>query len=243
MSRKVDAWDILLGKQTKTASSSDEFEFTATAGEVEEVDTEDGLAFTARAEVDEVYEYLGDGSFESSFVASALDTSMGERKLDQGQFTSMQALTDSYRQRNALRLPVEAGTKVKFTAHNAGVLFTYDDPPAPNEEGVVVTARLGSSSGPSDTSYNDRVFVKFDDGKVRLICADHLTLAKGMTKRMAAQNRIRVASLDAVLGEFLKVAEDVLINKASRDLWSLKKDGTDFVIERLFDDQGDPLKA
>jgi hypothetical protein len=40
-----------------------------------------------------------------------------------------------------------------------------------------------------------------------------------------------------------RTASDTLIHKATKDLWSLKKDGSDYVIERLFDDSGSPLKV
>ena len=52
----------------------------------------------------------------------------------------------------------------------------------------------------------------------------------------------RVASLGD-LTDFLKVAKDTLVHRATKDLWSFKKVGEDFVIERLFDETGDPLKV
>jgi len=45
------------------------------------------------------------------------------------------------------------------------------------------------------------------------------------------------------LTAFLKVGSETLVHKATRDLWSLRKDGKEFVIERLFDDTGVPLKV
>jgi len=54
--------------------------------------------------------------------------------------------------------------------------------------------------------------------------------------------RTKVASLGD-LGGFLRKASDTLVHVSSQDLWSLKKeaDGS-FYIERLFDDNGNPLK-
>jgi len=51
----------------------------------------------------------------------------------------------------------------------------------------------------------------------------------------------RVASLRDLKG-FTRIASDTLIRKSEKDLWSLKQtDDGDWVIERLFDDDGNPL--
>lgn len=54
--------------------------------------------------------------------------------------------------------------------------------------------------------------------------------------------RKRVASLGD-LSEFVRVSGETLIHKSKRELWALKQDGGSFFIERLFDDNGDPLKG
>jgi hypothetical protein len=55
--------------------------------------------------------------------------------------------------------------------------------------------------------------------------------------------RMRVASLQQLVG-FQRVSAETLIHKSDRDLWSLKKEGDGkFYIERLFDDNGSPLKG
>lgn len=51
----------------------------------------------------------------------------------------------------------------------------------------------------------------------------------------------RISSLKDLKG-FTRIASDTLIRKAEKDLWSLKQTGDgDWVIERLFDDDGNPL--
>lgn len=50
------------------------------------------------------------------------------------------------------------------------------------------------------------------------------------------------------LGKSAKVASGegvnhVLVHQAEQDLWSLTKEGDSFVIRRLFDDTGEPLKV
>lgn len=58
-----------------------------------------------------------------------------------------------------------------------------------------------------------------------------------------AKHRTRVASLQDLSG-FVRTAEDQLVNKATQDLWSLRKDADgSFYIEKLFDDTGLPLKG
>jgi hypothetical protein len=58
-----------------------------------------------------------------------------------------------------------------------------------------------------------------------------------------ASKKMRVASLQQLVG-FQRVSAETLIHKSDRDLWSLKKEGDGkFYIERLFDDNGSPLKG
>ena len=63
--------------------------------------------------------------------------------------------------------------------------------------------------------------------------------------RYARQNvsTVRVASLGDLTSFFTKVGSDTLIHKSTHDLWSLKRDAGGYVIERLFDDNGGPLKG
>jgi hypothetical protein len=55
--------------------------------------------------------------------------------------------------------------------------------------------------------------------------------------------RRKVASLGDI-SSFIRLSSEQLIHKSQRDLWSLKReaDGSYF-IERLFDDNGEPLKG
>ncbi len=53
----------------------------------------------------------------------------------------------------------------------------------------------------------------------------------------------RVASLGD-LTDFLKVANGTLVHKSTKDLWSFNKDADgNFLVSRLFDDEGEPLKV
>lgn len=64
----------------------------------------------------------------------------------------------------------------------------------------------------------------------------------GQTKAASAPKRVKVSSLQQLQG-FTRVASDTLINKATNDLWALRKEGEAFYIERLFQDDGHPLKS
>lgn len=57
------------------------------------------------------------------------------------------------------------------------------------------------------------------------------------------KQKVRVANVTQLSG-FTRVASDTLIRKSERDLWSLtqSEDG-DWIIERLFDEDGKPLKV
>jgi len=54
--------------------------------------------------------------------------------------------------------------------------------------------------------------------------------------------RRRIASLQELAG-FVRVSEDTLVHKSEQDLWSMRRDGEAFVIERLFDSGSGPVKG
>lgn len=176
----------------------------------------------------------------------AIDHILQGRTIEGAETTSIRALTEDSRKKGALELPVEAGTRVTFVA-NLGSVLSYDDIPEDRIAGTVVTVR---SAAGDVTAYNDRVHVLWDDGKFRPIMAEHLRLAKSSDKR-ASSVRIRVSNFGDLSGFFepalwsgKKTASDKdLIHKATKDLWSFHKDGGEYVIERLFTEDGNPLKV
>ncbi len=64
----------------------------------------------------------------------------------------------------------------------------------------------------------------------------------GQAKVEVASQRVQIGSLRQLDG-FTRVAADTLVNRATNDLWALRKDGDQFFIERLFQDDGQPLKG
>jgi len=163
--------------------------------------------------------------------ASPLDTHLGKRAPAE----SVRSLTDRIREASALPLPVEAGTRVLF-ANNLGAVLSYSEPPDGNSEGTVVTVR--SASGDL-THMNDLVFVKWDSGQFLPVHREHLRAAKS---RVASSYSMRISCVGD-LTDFMKTSKDELIHKATKDLWAMRKDGDEFVIERLFDETGKPLKV
>lgn len=169
---------------------------------------------------------------------SVIDEVLGGRTASESLYPSMRALTDSAREASALPLPVNAGTRVAFKA-NLGSVLAYADVPHPACEGTVVTVK--TANGPATHQGSD-VFVLWDDSKFRVIRAEHLK--PGAPRKTATNYRMVVSDLGDLSSFFTmaKVGDD-LVHKATKDLWSVQKDGGNFVINRLFDDTGKPLKV
>ena len=204
--------------------------------------------------MDDFWENLLHGHTNSR-VSSAIDDHLSGRQFGPS-FEKVRGLTDRARQANSLKLPVEAGTRVSFVG-GMGAYLSMDNPPTEGLEGTVVTVR---SANGDVTHHDGLVFAKWDDGEFRPVHAEYLRRAedapKGKTAATAtadptdllgriptSQTRIRVASLGD-LTSFLKVAENTLVHKSTNDLWEFKKDADGgLLVERLFDDNGHPLKG
>jgi len=160
-------------------------------------------------------------------------------------YTSVRELVDSHRKKRALQLPVEAGARVRFMA-NIGSVLTYPDIPDEGVDGTVVTVRTAQGDA---TSQDERVFVLWDDGKFRSILAEHLRPSR-KNRKQARSVRIVTADLGDLSSFFAPAttirstgASEDLVHKATKDLWSVRQDGEQFVIERLFTEDGSPLKV
>ena len=68
----------------------------------------------------------------------------------------------------------------------------------------------------------------------------------GVAAQIEAQRpappRIKVTRVSQLDG-FVRTSSDQLINKSTQDLWAIRKNGDEFFIERLFQDDGEPLKG
>jgi len=173
------------------------------------------------------------------YLSGVEDDLLIEKELQGRHATAMQALTDKGRSDAALPLTTDAGTRVSFIS-NVGSLLTYDECPEPGSEGTIVTVRTAVG----DTTHHDtRFFVKFDDGVFMAVDRVHL---RAVTNKKQATNFRRVVSSLGDLSEFLISAgskQSELVHKSTQDIWSFHMDGDSYVIERLFDDSGEPLKV
>lgn len=202
---------------------------------------------------DDFWENLINGHTQTT-VPGAVDQRIAGKAHGEA-FESVRHLTDKYREANALRLPVKAGTRVSFTG-TLGAYLSEENPPSDGAQGEVVNVR---SANGDVTSHLDKVFVKWDDGEFRPVHATFLRKVKKAAARKANirygdptsalgtiplnVNRIKVGSLGD-LTSFLKVAEGTLVHKSTKDLWSFAKDADGgLVVSRLFDDTGEPLKG
>lgn len=143
--------------------------------------------------------------------------------------------------RDAFRPPVEkwaSGERVALL-DSEEVLFTYPGLPRLPLGGTVV--KVKTSSGRT-TGTDGRVFVLFDDGPIRHVLCRHVARMK-QSRRHKRRFRRVVGNLGD-LTDFMRVGGSRdLVHKATRDLWSVSKDGDNYVIERLFEQSGEPLKV
>lgn len=147
------------------------------------------------------------------------------------------SVRDYARTRGIFSGPLPSGTRVAFSG-TLSALLAYPSPPQQGETGTVVKVRTAMG----DTTEQDgMVFVKFDEGRLAALHRTHLRPAPATT-RTANAYRMTVTAMGD-LSDFLKSAGDDLIHKSTKDLWKLSKDGDEYVIERLFDETGKPLKV
>lgn len=153
--------------------------------------------------------------------------------------TRMRDLTDQGRKLNAFPMDqAVAGTRVAFKA-NIGSVLTYDRIPGEGVEGTIVTVRTADGDA---SVWEGRVMVAWDDGLFLPVQPEHLRA--GSTKKRQANNfRMVLADFNNLASMFDTRQGDDLIHKATKDLWSFRQEGGNFVIERLFDEGGKPLKV
>jgi len=136
------------------------------------------------------------------------------------------------------------GTRVVFKG-GSGVSLVFKMVPKIGMTGTIVeTQEQGSSKIRNARAHLEGretpLNVRWDDETQGLMYPSYMRLAKEAPKKKARV--IRVASLQ-YLSQFMKVAENTLIHKSTKELWSMRSEEGGFVIERLFDASGDPLKG
>lgn len=150
-------------------------------------------------------------------------------------------LTEQGQVRYALKLPANPGVRVAFTS-NIGAVLTHNDTPPDGMTGTVIMVRTAQGDR---TAHDENVFVKWDDGKMRMIHRKFLRPAPAGTR--IAEAVVRKVSANGLgdLTEFLVQGSGTeLVHKATKDLWSIKPgDDGGYILNRLFQEDGNPLKV
>lgn len=171
----------------------------------------------------------------STREATSIDSFLGGQHFNNPQFSSMRELAQKEKKASEF----QAGTRVEFEG-SLEAKFSYDDPPPAGVEGTVVAVR--TAHGNTTVDPMNRVFALWDDGKIRSTEPHHLK----RTKTKQASNYRMVVGDGMDLSDFFRAAggrNDELVHKATQDLWSLKEEGGNYVLERLFSEEGKPLKV
>lgn len=167
----------------------------------------------------------------------AIDHVLQGRSIEGSEPSALQNLTQAAREANALVLPVEAGTRVAFK-HNLGSVLRYEH--LPEELGTVITVRGASGDV---TVHEGMVMVAWDDGFFLPVHPEHLRRVADNKKKASAVRRSFIEfSQMSDLFEQAKTGGSDLVHKATRDLWSFREEKGSYVLERLFNGDGDPLK-
>lgn len=165
------------------------------------------------------------------------DNRIAPQGLEDPHFTSMQGLVKKKKSVSA-----KVGTRVKLR-HCPEVWLNYPILPNMEESGSVVLVRTASGD---TTIHDNHLFIKWDYGGFGAYHLDDLRPSFESTRR-ASSVRQRIAGFGD-LTHFFEASRTAststdLIHKSTRDLWSLEKEGDNFVLSRLFTDSGEPLKA
>jgi hypothetical protein len=179
--------------------------------------------------------YAGDASLD--FSGMYLSAASSDGVAPEARIKGRTSVRETVVRTASVPYPPVTGTRVSFSTE-LEALLSYPNPPEGGSTGTVVTVRTASGDV---NHHNGMVFVRWDDGRMMRVYATHLNPSSG--RQRVADAVVRRASGLGDLGEFLKIAKDTLVHKATKDLWSIKKVGEEYVIERLFDETGDPLKV
>jgi len=132
------------------------------------------------------------------------------------------------------------GERVRFV-NSLESLVAYKEPPPKGVEGSVVLVRLGV--GKHATEHQGNVFVRWDDGKFRAVHRRHLASVKNANRRVADSFQMFFANQGEITPAFSMTASDnELVHRSTKDLWSFRQNGEGFVLERLFNGDGHPIK-
>lgn len=166
-----------------------------------------------------------------TYQGHAMDILLGSKKVSSMNLPSFSIAS------NFLASIPKAGTRVAF-ADTVEALLTY--PRMPSSDGTVVSVKTAFGCTTTQDGY---VHVLWDDGGLIPVHRDHLKPPTRNNSRTASNHCIVVSSLGDLSGFLKGAVEGELVNKSSKDLWSYRVEDGQYVIERLFDTDGSPLKG
>jgi len=164
--------------------------------------------------------------FASQYKTSGMDQVLG---------TSITDLTDRTRIQKK-KAQFQEGARVYVSTNNG--LIIPSNLPMSGSKGTVCSVKTANGD---KTSLDGEVFVRWD-GRNKIESVPSLFLKKAS---------VRVSNLDdfyfldgnTTMLQFASQNDANLVHKSTKDLWSVRvsEDGS-FDVERLFDDEGNPLK-
>jgi len=177
--------------------------------------------------------FIDDFSFSSS-KTSSLDECLNT--------PSVSALVDRTREKLSSEKVKDFVEGVRVVANTNNGLLIPNDLPISGTKGTVVKVRTASGEV---THFEKGIFIQWDGkgDKVHCVSPDFLRIA---SKKVAGLEDFIVLSGPSLLSNTMLTGAQSgdLVHKSTKDLWTVKlaEDGT-YDIERLFDDDGNPLKV
>jgi len=150
--------------------------------------------------------------------------------------TDTSDLVDRVRQRKSERAKYADGTRV-YAFVNNGLIIPSGFPRA-GSKGTVLAVRTASGEV---TGLDGDVFVRWD-GREKIESVPSAFLRKASVKVSNLDDFVFLSG-NATMQAFASEEDNQLVHKATKDLWTVKiGDDGSFDVERLFDEDGNPLK-
>lgn len=194
---------------------------------------------------DDGFHFDFQGMYTGGHNAAGITDFFNDRALDSDYYKSVSDLMKKSAKDGRLFLdaPMASGTRVAFIGDLDSMLTYGNDFPADGLGGAVVKVRAAAGDV---TAEGQHVFVLWDDGKFRPVLARHMRLEPSKKRgKVGDKVRIVTSNLGDISSFFTRTASSKggeLVHKATKDLWSFRQEGGQYVIERLFDSTGTPIK-
>ena len=178
---------------------------------------------------------MSDSWFNGMFLNGSRTASM-----DEILYTKVSDLVDKNRQTTPEKIAkFTEGVRVFSTTNNG--LVIPNTLPLSGTKGTVVKVRTASGEV---TSFDGEIFVQWDGkSSIDRVATQYLKVA---SMKVASLDNFIVLSGPSLSADFgaSSLSTGELVHKSTKDLWTVKVgDDGGYEIERLFDQNGDPLKV